>query len=95
MLHCFELVTGKEMYAEKLPDAATWTSPVATWTSPIATADGLVYYVTGGRSYVIKAGPKFEIVSVNDLGDPGHASPAISQGKLFIRGGTKLWCIGK
>jgi outer membrane protein assembly factor BamB len=66
------------------------------YTSPIATADGYVYCVSGGRSYVIKTGPKPEIVGVNELGDDnGFPSPAVADGKLIIRGNSKLWCIGK
>jgi hypothetical protein len=50
---------------------------------------------------VIKAGPKFELVAVNDLGDGGRNngynlnSAAVSEGRIFILGHNKLWCIGK
>jgi outer membrane protein assembly factor BamB len=87
-LYCVEMATGKTAYTQTLPGASTWASPVAT-------ADGLVYFASGGTSYVVKAGPKFEVVATNDLGDPGQASPAVCKGHLFIRGGTKLWCIGR
>jgi hypothetical protein len=41
---------------------------------------------------VIKAGPKVEILAVNDLGDPNHASPAVSRGRLYIVGLKNLYC---
>lgn len=87
VLKCVDLRTGKLVYAEKLPGASAWASPVAT-------ADGLVYFVTGGKSYVVRAGPKFEIVGGGDLHDPNHASPAVSGGRLFVRGTNFLYCIG-
>ena len=69
---------------------------VSNWASLVATADGYIYVATGGKSYVIKAGPKPEIVGVNDLNDYNIGpSPAVTDGKLIIRGSTKLWCIGK
>jgi hypothetical protein len=61
----------------------------------VAAADGLLYFASGGKSYVVRAGPKFEIVAANDLADPSNASPAIAGGQIFIRGTSFLYCIGK
>jgi len=88
VLKCFKLATGEEIYAEKLPGASTWASPVAT-------GDGLLYVASGGKSYVVRAGPKFETVAANDLNDPSNASPAVAGGQIFIRGTNFLYCIGK
>jgi hypothetical protein len=47
------------------------------------------------RSYFTKADPKFELRATNDLDDgPDYTTPAISRGRLFIRGKSYLWCIG-
>jgi hypothetical protein len=43
---------------------------------------------------VLKAGPKFDLVSKNSLGDEGYASPAVAHGELFIRTLHNLYCIG-
>ena len=43
---------------------------------------------------MIKAGPQHEVVRTNPLDEPISASPAISQGSLFIRGGQHLFAIG-
>ncbi len=43
----------------------------------------------------MKAGPEFELVSQNPLGEAAYASPAISRGQLFIRTTKHLWCIGQ
>jgi hypothetical protein len=45
-------------------------------------------------TYVLKAGPKFELVSRNELGEECSASPAVARGQLFIRTLGHLWCIG-
>lgn len=88
LLHCYQVSDGKVVFAERL----TGASAVA---SLVATADGRIYIASGGKSYVVKAGPKLDVLGVNDLGDPSHASPAIAGGKLYIRGGRNLYCIGK
>jgi outer membrane protein assembly factor BamB len=88
MLRCWEMATGELVYEERLPK-------ISPSTSPIATADGRIYFASSARSYVIKADPKFELLASNDLGerDP-FATPAVSNGRLFIKGRNYLWCIG-
>jgi outer membrane protein assembly factor BamB len=88
-LCCVEMATGKQVHVLDMPGFTNWASPVAT-------ADGYIYFATGTKSYVIKAGPKPEIVGINELGDYNPApSPAVADGKLIVRGSSKLWCIGK
>jgi hypothetical protein len=43
---------------------------------------------------VIKPGPKFEYVAKNAVGERMNASPAISNGKIYLRGSKNLFCIG-
>lgn len=87
VLNCWQIADGKPVFAERLSGA----SPVP---SPVATADGRIYIASGGKSYVVKAGAKLDVLGVNDLGDPSHASPAIANGRLYIKGGRYLFCIG-
>jgi outer membrane protein assembly factor BamB len=91
ILRCWKIQTGELTYDERLKG-------IATMASPIATADGRLYFACAATSYVIKAGPKFEVLGCSDLNDGGdyHASssPAVSEGRLFIKGKTHLWCIG-
>jgi outer membrane protein assembly factor BamB len=65
----------------------------SSWASPIADGDGRIYFANGGKSTVIQAGPQLKVLAVNDLGDPNHASPAISNGRIFIAGLKYLYCI--
>ena len=89
-LNCYEARTGKAVYEkQKLGARNTITA------SPIAD-DGKIYVQTeGGECYVVKPGPEFEILAVNKLDEVFCASPAVSAGKIFLRGRKHLYCIGK
>ncbi|MBN1816358.1 MAG: PQQ-binding-like beta-propeller repeat protein [Sedimentisphaerales bacterium] len=88
IMKCLEAATGKEIYRERIR-GRFWPSPI--W------ADGKLYLLSDkGETTVIKDGPSFEIVGTSDLNDKKClASPAISQGCIFIRGAESLYCIGK
>jgi outer membrane protein assembly factor BamB len=88
VLHCWELATGKEIYAERLEG-------VSTSASPIATADGQLYFASAGKSHVVKAGPTFEVLATNDLAEVSPASAAIANGRIYLKGNRSLFCIGK
>ena len=56
----------------------------------------IVYFAgMNGSVMVLKAGPKFEVLGKNDIGESIVASPAISQGRIFLRGEKHLFCIGE
>ncbi len=88
VLHCWKLATGENVFVERLQG-------IDTSVSPVVTADGRIYLASAGKSFVLKAGPKLEILGQGDLGDPGPASPAVADGKLFLKGRQFLFCIGK
>jgi outer membrane protein assembly factor BamB len=103
------LVVGEYFYRLHAPGAITcrkWASGEEVYknqrlegidhaVSPIATADGRIYCASAGRGYVLKAGPKFEVLGTSDLGDPGRASPAVAAGRMYLKGGRYLFCVGK
>ena len=39
---------------------------------------------------IVRAGPTFDLVATNELGEASHASPAVSQGQIFLRGFENL-----
>jgi hypothetical protein len=43
---------------------------------------------------VVKAGPTFEVLARNDLEETIVATPAVSDGEIFLRGDKHLYCIG-
>lgn len=87
ILKCLKAATGEVVFSERLLG-------VSTASSPVASGDGRLYLASAGKSYVLKTGPKLEVLAVNDLGDGGQASPAVSDGRLFLKGRKWLFCIG-
>jgi outer membrane protein assembly factor BamB len=87
--HCYELKTGEDLWkAERLKGDVTWGSMVY--------ADGRLYVLMrNGRTAVLAANPKFEVLAVNALanGEQTNSSPAISNGQIFLRTFKNLWCI--
>jgi outer membrane protein assembly factor BamB len=63
--------------------------------SPVA-ADGKIYFVSEtGETIVLKAGRQAEVLARNDVGERLIASPAISNGQIFLRSDDRLFAIGK
>ncbi|MCY3022163.1 MAG: PQQ-binding-like beta-propeller repeat protein [Planctomycetota bacterium] len=86
---CLKLAAGEEVFSGELPG-------VSKLASPFATADGRIYFVSTGKSYVIKAGPALEILGKGDLGGSGNgSSPAVAQGRIFVRDFEYFYCLGK
>lgn len=89
---CRELATGKLVYNERLKGLGPTGQ---NWSSLVLSADGLLYAANqGGDCFVYKAGPTFELVATNSLGEKIIGSIAVSEGRLYIRGHKHLWCIG-
>jgi outer membrane protein assembly factor BamB len=90
VLTCYEAATGKEVYKERISGGGdSYTA------SPVA-ADGRLYFTSEqGQVRVVKAGPEFELLAVNPLDDYVMATPAISQGCLFVRSQHFLMALGK
>jgi HEAT repeat protein/outer membrane protein assembly factor BamB len=83
---CFDAATGDLLWQERLPGRFS-ASGVA--------ADGKLYFLNeSGETFVLRAGPKFEMLARNPLGEPCKASPAVSAGQVFIRSDKHLFCIG-
>lgn len=87
VLICMDAATGKVHYSQRLHGARYRASPVY--------AAGHVYCTArDGYVSVVKAGPKFERVAENVLPDQIAASPAISGGRIYLRGFDHLYAIG-
>lgn len=86
-LRCWKLASGEQVWAERLGGDFN--------PSPIATPDERIYYAGSGPSWVIKAGPKFELLGKSDLGEPSSASAAVSDGRIFLKGQRTLFCVGQ
>jgi outer membrane protein assembly factor BamB len=73
-----------------------WTARLGKhYSASLVAAEGLVYLLADdGTMKVVRPGRKLDVVAENPLGEYCYASPAISQGQLFIRGEKHLYCIG-
>jgi outer membrane protein assembly factor BamB len=87
VLKCVAMDSGKPAYTERL-------SGISVPSSPIVTPDGRIYFASGGKSFVVQAGPKFELLATNELGEPSAASPAVSDGRMILKGQKHLFCVG-
>lgn len=77
--------TGKILLQKRL---------AGTTSSSLVAAAGRVYLTDeSGKTVVVTSGPEFKILATNELEDPVFASIAISEGELFLRGKSHLYCI--
>ncbi len=92
---------GEAIYKERLPRLGKPTGgfPNADYSSPIAVGGNIIQFTRSGESYVIAAGDKLNIVSHNPAFDGDDsafsATPAVSDGQLFVRSDKFLYCIGE
>ena len=88
-LSCYDAKTGAKKYRETLKDGESFSA------SPVA-ADGKLYFTSEEKGIiVVKAGPEFEQITINPIGEICMATPAISDGLFFVRGQHHLFCFGK
>jgi outer membrane protein assembly factor BamB len=63
--------------------------------SPVG-ADDKVYVVSeAGNAVVLKAGADWEVLAVNNMDDECHATPAIADGRIYLRTHSALYCFAK
>jgi len=88
VLDAYELKSGKEIYRQRLPLVGSGFSA-----SPVA-ADGKVYLSNeDGDMLVVRAGPTFEHIATNSVGELLMATPALSEGVMYVRGVSSLFAI--
>ncbi|MCI0701393.1 MAG: PQQ-binding-like beta-propeller repeat protein [Planctomycetia bacterium] len=85
---CAEAKTGKALWAERIFDADVTSSPVLI-------GDKILTISERGSVAILKADKEFEQPTIVQLGEGVYASPAVADGKVFIRGTTHLFCFGK
>lgn len=82
---CFSAASGELQWQEKL----------GKHHASLVSANGHVYFLSDqGECRVIKPGPEYQLVAENELDDKFMASPAISNGRIYLRGEKSLYCIG-
>jgi outer membrane protein assembly factor BamB len=89
VLTAYNAKTGERIYQERLggKGGAFTASPVAS--------DGKLYLSSeDGDIFVVKAGPKYELLATNPVGEVMMATPAISDGMVIVRGVNNLFAFG-
>jgi outer membrane protein assembly factor BamB len=90
ILACYDLPTGEQKYLDRIPHQGSGFSA-----SPVA-SDGKIYLSSeDGDIFVVKAGAKFELAGTNRIGQPLMATPAISEGVMFVRAQNDLFAISR
>jgi len=84
-VHCIEAATGKILWKQNL--GKQYSSAVLI--------NGLVYMPNDeGVITVIKPGGSYQVIAINAIGETMFASPAISNGRIYLKGAKHLFCIG-
>jgi len=83
---CLRGATGEVLWSEK-PGGKYFGSPVCV-------GDKLYAITTDGDVVVLRAGPKYELLAVNVLGEKSHTTPAVASGRMYLRTFSHLICVG-
>jgi len=88
-LSCLELKTGNKVWEARLKGPG---AKATSWSS-ILLAGGRLYVPNqSGDVFVLRPGPKFDLLATNSVHEPTNASLAASEGDLFLRTDRALWC---
>lgn len=85
-ISCFDLATGKQNFRQRL--GGDFHS------SPIRIGDRIFCTARSGDVIVLAANRKYEVLARNALNEACHATPAVANGRLYIRTESSLICIG-
>jgi outer membrane protein assembly factor BamB len=86
----YDLATGEEIYRQRLEPVGSGFSA-----SPVA-ADGRIYLSNeDGDMLVVRAGREFELLATNTMGELLMATPALSDGVMYVRSSGSLFAIGR
>ncbi len=84
-VNCFDTKTGSRYWQNRMG---------RHYSASLLATDQIAYLCDDdGVTKLLKAGPEAEIIAENPLGEKVYASPAVSNGQLFIRGNQHLYCI--
>ena len=87
---CVDIKTGKELWEHEGVKVR-----LKYYSSPIL-ADGKIYVTyQDGSTYVLDANNKGKLLSTNKMGESIYATPVFVDGKILLRTGKHLYCIGK
>jgi outer membrane protein assembly factor BamB len=87
VLAAHDVRTGQRIYQQRLGMGGSFSA------SPVA-ADGKIYLASeDGDVFIVKAGPQYELLGTNAIGEVVMSTPAISDGTLIVRGLRNVFAI--
>lgn len=89
VLSAYEAKSGNRLYQQRIEGGVSFTA------SPIAAAGKLYIPSEDGELFIVKAGPKYELMARNPIGEPILATPAMSGDLLIVRGDKHLFAIAE
>lgn len=85
---CFEAKTGAQVWRSRLAGSVS--------ASPLLIENRVHVYDEKGDGYVFAASPKgLEVLGKSAVGEDVYATPAVANGRLYVRGAKSLICVGK
>jgi outer membrane protein assembly factor BamB len=87
---CLELETGKVVWTSRLKGSG---ESGGVWSSPVLNRDKIYVMNKSAEVFIFKAAPQFELLATNALGEESNSSVVISEGGVFLRTHSALWCI--
>lgn len=85
--NCFDTATGERLWLGRLG---------RHFSSSLVSVQGVVLFVADdGNTSVVEPGAELKVLHENPLGEWCYSSPAIADGRLYLRGETHLFCIGE
>jgi outer membrane protein assembly factor BamB len=89
LMSCYEAKTGRALYQDERLDA-----PGDYYSSAVVCGDRIFLVAQNGKFTVVAAGDSLKVLARNSLGEQVMATPAIIDGKLYVRTATTLYCFG-
>jgi outer membrane protein assembly factor BamB len=89
LIQCMDVMTGKDLWTNRVPRGSFWGSLVASG------GVGRLYVTTQQGTTVVFAPDKtgWKELASNPLGEKSNSTPAISNGRVYVRTFENLWCI--
>lgn len=85
-LTCLDAATGKRLWVQRVPGG---------YASLVSSGNRLYALGRDGNMLIVAVQESFRAIATCALGEPADATPAMSDGRLYIRGSAHLWCLGR
>jgi len=89
IMNAYDPKTGNKVFQQRIGEGGSFVA------SPIAGGGRLYVASEDGDVYVVKAGPQYELLAKNLIGEPILATPALAGDLLLVRGARHLFAIAE